>query len=31
MYGYVGGQELIVPQSDVAEIQWTHFADIVNV
>jgi hypothetical protein len=31
LYGYVEGQELIVPQSDVEEIQWTHFADLVNV
>lgn len=31
LYGYVGGQELIVPQSDVEAIHWTHFGDLVNV
>jgi len=30
-YGFVDGQELINPQSAVAEIQWSHFGDLVNV
>jgi len=30
-YGYVTGQELYSPQSMVAEIEWTHFGDLVNV
>jgi hypothetical protein len=30
-YGFVGGQELIEPQSAVAEIEWTHFDDLVNI
>lgn len=31
LYGYVGGQELIEPQSAVAAIEWSHFGDLVNV
>jgi hypothetical protein len=30
-YGYVEGQELIQPPSAVAAIEWTHFADLVNI
>lgn len=30
-YGRVDGQELFVPQEDVAAIKWTHFQDIANV
>ncbi|CAB1064737.1 hypothetical protein D1BOALGB6SA_9534 [Olavius sp. associated proteobacterium Delta 1] len=29
-YGYVYGQELIQPPEAVAEIEWTHFGDLVN-
>ena len=31
LYGFVDGQELINPPSAVAEIQWSHFGDLVNV
>lgn len=31
LYGAVGGQELIEPQSAVAAIEWTHFGDLVNI
>lgn len=30
-YGFAPNQELYVPQSDIAKIEWTHFADIVNI
>lgn len=30
-YGYVEGEELIQPPSAVAGIEWTHFADLVNI
>ncbi len=31
LYGYVEGQELIQPPEAVASVEWTHFADLVNV
>jgi hypothetical protein len=31
LYGAARGQELFVPQADVASIEWTHFGDLVNV
>ena len=31
LYGFVDGQELIEPQSAVAAIEWSHFADLVNI
>jgi len=31
LYGYVEGLELIQPPAAVAAIEWTHFADLVNV
>lgn len=30
-YGYVDGQELYQPQEAVANIEWTHFGDLVNI
>ncbi|MGW8319655.1 MAG: DUF6351 family protein, partial [Candidatus Promineifilaceae bacterium] len=30
-YGAASGQELYVPQSMIASIEWTHFGDLVNV
>jgi hypothetical protein len=30
-YGFANGQELYVPQSAVADIEWSHFGDLVNV
>jgi hypothetical protein len=31
LWGYAEGQEFYQPQSTVAEIEWTHFGDLVNV
>jgi hypothetical protein len=31
LYGYVEGQEFIQPSEDVFAIEWTHFADLVNI
>ena len=31
LYGYANGQELYEPPSDVAEIEWSHFGDLINV
>ena len=30
-YGFAPGQQLIVPQTDVAAIEWTHAGDLVNI
>ena len=30
-YGAVSNQQLFVPQSAIAAVEWTHFADIVNI
>lgn len=30
-YGIADNQELYVPQSDIAAIEWTHFGDLVNI
>jgi len=31
LYGYAPGQELYQPPSSVAEIEWSHFGDLVNI